>query len=306
MKKIKIILPLFFVLFLIPSLASAYWEWTPQTKRWINPKYAVKETAEAQFAWAEEFTARKEYSTAIHKLEQLMQYFPASPLAAKAQFRIGEIYQLNGDWQRAFKAYKKVIDNYPGSDLVTESIGRQFAIGEVRTQKDTGRFSFFRKDPSDMLSQTVDAAPYAAGAVKALYDLGHYQFRRGEYPECLETFDRLTNNYPESEYTEQAEFEAAQAAFKLYRKQENNNVMLTSAGNRLARFLVKYPDGRNRPAAESLDRQVRELLAEKVLAVAEFYAKNKQAKAAGVYYQKVIRDYPDTAAAEKAKKHVPQ
>ena len=76
MKK-TIFLLVLFGLVLAPSFSFAYWEWTPKTNKWINPKMAVKETPEAQYAWADEYVAKKDYSVAIRKLEQLIEVFPA-------------------------------------------------------------------------------------------------------------------------------------------------------------------------------------------------------------------------------------
>ena len=41
-------------------------------------------------------------------------------------------------------------------------------------------------------------------------------------------------------------------------------------------------------------------LAGKVLEVAQFYEKNKNRKAAKVYFEKVVNDYPETEAAKEA------
>lgn len=301
MKKIVFLL-LLAGLILAPSLSFAYWEWTPQTKRWINPKLAVRETPEAQYAWAEEYVVKKDYSVAIRKLEQLTEVFPDSDYAAKARYRIGEIYQLAGEKEKAFRSYQKVIDNYPGSDLVTESVSKQFIIGEQFTNKKQGGwFSFLRSDPADLLTRTVTAAPYAAEAEKALYDLGNYHFRKGNFPEAINTFDRLVQNYPESQYGPAAELKAGEAGFKLCRKQKNNEDLLLNTSGRLAAFLARYPADKDREKAQRLYSQTRELLAGKVLAVAQFYEKNKNQQAAKVYLEKVVNEYPETAVAEKAK-----
>ena len=302
MKKTIFLLALF-GLVLAPSLSFAYWEWTPQTKKWINPKLAVKETPEAQYAWADEYVAKKDYSTAIRKLEQLTEVFSDSPYAAKARYRIGEIYQLAGEKEKAFRSYQKVIDNYPGSDLVTTAVSKQFVIGgQFANKRQGGWLSFLRGDPADLLTRTVTAAPYAAEAEKALYDLGNYHFRKGNFPEAINTFDRLVQNYPESQYGPAAELKAAEAGFKLCRKQKNNEDLLLNTSGRLAAFLARYPADKDKEKAQRLYGQTRELLAEKVMEVAQFYEKNKNRKAAKVYFEKVVNDFPETEAAKEAKK----
>ena len=300
MKKTIFVLALFGLL-LAPSLSFAYWEWTPQTQKWINPKYAVKETPEAQYAWAEEYFARKDYSTAIRKLEQLIEVFSDSPLAAKARYRIGEIYQAAGEDSKAFRSYQKVVDNYPGSDLFIDAVSKQFVIGEeFARNKPGGWFSFFRQDPADLLTKTVTAAPYAVEAEKALYDLGNYHFRQRHFQEAIDTFDRLVQDYPESQYVPAAELTAGEAGFKLSRKQKNNEDLLLNTATRLAAFLARYPDNEGKEEAQKLYNQARELLAERALEVAQFYEKDKKPAAAKFYFEKVVKDYPETEAAKKA------
>ncbi len=296
-----IFLLLLFGLVLAPSLSFAYWEWTPKTNKWINPKLAVKETPEAQYAWADEYVAKKDYSVAIRKLEQLIEVFPASPYAAKARYHIGEIYQMAGEKEKAFQSYQKVLDNYPGSDLVTTAVSKQFVIGgQFANKKQGGWFSFLRSDPADLLTRTVTAAPYAAEAEKALYDLGNYHFREKHFQEAIDTFDRLVQDYPESQYGPAAELKAGKANFKIYRKQKNNEDLLLNTSTRLASFLARYPDNKDNGRAQKLYNQTRELLAGKVLDVAQFYEKNKNRKAAKVYFEKVVNDYPETEAAKAA------
>ncbi|MFA5394316.1 MAG: tetratricopeptide repeat protein [Candidatus Ratteibacteria bacterium] len=304
MKK-TIFLLVLFGLVLAPSLSFAYWEWTPKTNKWINPKLAVRETPEAQYAWAEEYVVKKDYPVAIRKLEQLIEVFPDSPYAAKARYHIGEIYQMAGEKKKAFQSYQKVIDNYPGSDLVTTAVSEQFVIGgQFANKKQGGWFSFLRSDPADLLTRTVTAAPYAAEAEKALYDLGNYHFREGHFQESIDTFDRLVQDYPESQYGPAAELKAAEAGFKLCRKQKNNEDLLLNSSTRLAAFLARYPDNKDKGKAQRLYGQTRELLAGKVLDVAQFYEKNKNAKAAKVYFEKVVNDYPETEIAKEAKKKI--
>ena len=296
-----IFLLLLFGLVLAPSLSFAYWEWTPKTNKWINPKLAVKETPEAQYAWADEYVAKKDYSVAIRKLEQLIEVFPASPYAAKARYHIGEIYQMAGEKEKAFQSYQKVLDNYPSSDLVTTAVSKQFVIGgQFANKKQGGWFSFLRSDPADLLTRTVTAAPYAAEAEKALYDLGNYHFREKHFQEAIDTFDRLVQDYPESQYGPAAELKAGEANFKIYRKQKNNEDLLLNTSTRLASFLARYPDNKDKNKAQKLYSQTREFLAGKVMEVAQFYEKNKNRKAAKIYFKKVVNDYPETEAAKKA------
>ena len=55
----------------------------------------------------------------ISRYQELLDRYPESDLAYKAQFMIGFIYSEDlCDYPKAREAYRKVIDNYPDSDIV--------------------------------------------------------------------------------------------------------------------------------------------------------------------------------------------
>ena len=78
------------VLFL--DTACAYWIWTPETKKFINPKYAVKDSPKEQFDWAMSFYEAKDYQRAAAEFEKLTKHYEYSEYAARAQYYVGLCY----------------------------------------------------------------------------------------------------------------------------------------------------------------------------------------------------------------------
>jgi len=64
---------------------------------------------------------QKENEQAIDRYEELIRFFPTSRYADQAQFMVGYIFDLDGKYEQAGAAYQKVIDGYPGSDLVDDA-----------------------------------------------------------------------------------------------------------------------------------------------------------------------------------------
>ena len=74
-----IILILFFLLggmALGTSRGFAFWVWTPETNKWVNPKYSVKDTPSEQLQFALTFYQSKEYKEAIQELRKLIDHYP--------------------------------------------------------------------------------------------------------------------------------------------------------------------------------------------------------------------------------------
>jgi len=56
--------------------SHAFWVWTPETNKWVNPKYSVKDTPSQQLAYAIEFFQAKGYEDAIKECRKLIKHYP--------------------------------------------------------------------------------------------------------------------------------------------------------------------------------------------------------------------------------------
>ena len=77
-----------------PSLA--FWIWTPETNKWENPKYSVKDTPKEQLAAADQAYQAKNYSKAILEYEKLIKHYPKAKEAPAAQLGIARCYEDMG------------------------------------------------------------------------------------------------------------------------------------------------------------------------------------------------------------------
>jgi tol-pal system protein YbgF len=78
-----------------------------------GPPAAGSATARALFDRAMENWNRGEQGQAVLEFEELIQAFPSDPLAAAAQFRIGEAYYTARDFERAALEYRKAVELAP-------------------------------------------------------------------------------------------------------------------------------------------------------------------------------------------------
>ena len=137
MKRISILISACLILSLVfIASASAYWVWTPETKKFINPKYAVKDTPKEQFDWAMTFYDAKDYERAALEFDKLTKNYEYSEYAPKAQYRVGLCYENMGKYYPAFQNYQKAIDNFPHIDNIDEVVAREFNIGNMFAKKE--------------------------------------------------------------------------------------------------------------------------------------------------------------------------
>ena len=131
MRKIVFILLALLIAQSCAEVAFAYWIWTPETGKFINPKHAVKETPEKQFDWAKSLFESGKYNRAIDEFEKLIKHYPFSKLSSEAQFYVGSCYENLGQYHKAFENYQLVIDKYPYTEKVEEIIEREYRIANL-------------------------------------------------------------------------------------------------------------------------------------------------------------------------------
>ena len=152
--------------------ASAYWVWTPETKKFINPKYAVKDSPKEQFDWAMSFYDTKDYQRAAVEFEKLTKHYEYSEYASKAQYYVGLSYENLDKFYIAFQNYQKAIDNFPHIENIDEIIARQFNIGKIYASRDSpkilGTDIMTSLDRAiEIYKKVVDNAPYGKLADEA-------------------------------------------------------------------------------------------------------------------------------------------
>ena len=164
-------------LFLFSNTALAYWVWTPGTKKFINPKNAVKDSPKEQFEWAMTFYNAKDYQRAATEFDKLTKQYEYSEYASKAQYYVGLCYENMNKFYIAFQNYQKAIDNFPHIENIDEIVAREFNIANMFAVKESpkvlGTDILTSLDRSiEIYKKVVENAPYGRLADEAQYSMG--------------------------------------------------------------------------------------------------------------------------------------
>ena len=68
---------------------------------------------------------KKDYLEGLQVFKRFLSLFPKHELADNAQYWIGEVYYVRGDWERAVLEFNKVIKEYPQGDKVPAALLKQ-------------------------------------------------------------------------------------------------------------------------------------------------------------------------------------
>ncbi|MBF0522125.1 MAG: outer membrane protein assembly factor BamD [Candidatus Omnitrophica bacterium] len=283
--------------------------WTPESNKWVNPKYDVKETPQEQLDYALGFYKNKAYKETIRELQKLLQHYPKAKQAPEAQFYLGQVYEDQDNLYQAFKEYQTVIDKYPFSELSAKIIQKEYAIAveliEGKTKKGTF-LDVFKDEYSvvDIFRTIIKNAPYGELAAQSQYKIALYLQEKKMYQEARDEFEKTINDYPESEWAKAAKYQIAKTDSQRSTKAAYDQKVTQSAVKEYEEFLKTNPDAELSKQAKDQVHKLRDKEAENNFMAAKFYEKQKNYKSAKIYYQTIVDDYSESSWAPQALKKI--
>ena len=292
-------------LLLFVSEAQAVWIWTPQTRRWVNPKYAAKDTPKAQMDWALGFFEQRDYARAAKEFVRLVRAYPRSELAPEAQFLAGVSFEMLGRLGAAFTAHKQVVEIYPFSGRFKDSVEREFLVGEQffsgKRLELLGPIKMPALDKAiEIYQHVVEHAPYGEYGDRAQMRLGECFVRQARYEEASRAFQRVVDEYPSSALLEKAKFQVAFCARMLSLKPSYDQSATDEAIGWYEKFIASHPGSPLLADAQESLKQLRTIKAEGLAKIGRFYEVQGKPAAAAVYYRDIVDQYPETAPAAEA------
>jgi len=290
----------------ISSKPVAFWVWTPETNKWINPKYAVKDTPKEQLEVGLSFYEAKECKEATQEFRKLIKHYPRARQAPEAQYHIGLCLEQQGQILKAFREYQIVIDKYPFSELAVDIVQKQYDIGVqlLENANNRGKFvdAFAGADYNviDVFKTVIKNAPYGDLAAPSQYKIGLYLQEKQLYQEARDEFEKVINDYPDSEWSKGAKYQIAFVDAKRSTDAQYDQKITQAAVDEFDDFVEMYPDAELSKQAKEQIYYLREKEAENSFVVAQFYEKQKNYKAAKIYYQVVVDDFENSSWASRS------
>ncbi len=285
------------LIFLILSFhLYPYWEWTPQTGKWINPKYAVKDTPEEQFKYAEQFREDGKIELSIREHRKLLKYYSKSQYAPQSCFILGQIYKEKGDYKKAFDYFQKIIDEYPSSSLVFSAIKLQAEIADKKLEeKKGGIFRIFKdKEKPKYMSKVVENSPYDLENINRMFKLANFYYEVKSYDEGIQVLDNIIKNFPDSEYSEKARYLKIKYSSDSISKVSYDTDVIEDIREQILEFSIEYPDSKFKNEIKEIENSLDEKEAEKYYQIARYYERAGKKKSAIYYYKKLYEKFPET------------
>lgn len=290
----------FFILtsfiFIGAKVSYAKWVWSNETS-WVDPEQLPRETTDQRFRYAVALMVNREYISAIGIFKDVIKNNPGSELADESQLNIGKTYYLLGDYKNSFKAYEHMIEKDPGSRRLQEILEKEFQVGVAQMERDeNGAIKVFEsiiaRNPLGFI---------AADAQVKIADC-HYQLR--QFKEAEDNYLGVMENYPDSEWVPYAQFRIPNCRLSNIRIQERNYDLLSRSREGFEIYMANNPRGVLVNTTMAIISEIDIAMAERDYKTGEFYLRRQRPDAGLIYFESVIKDYPNTEWAARAEEKI--
>lgn len=266
-------------------------------------KIHTKNAVEAM-NYAQELQKEKKYSPALRSYKSVYKHFPDSILAPEALYQTGIIRIERKEYAKAFHAFQKILTDYPSYLKFNDVIQIQFEIASTLQRGKRpyywGVIPGFRDyDASvDMFESIVKNAPYSCYAPMALMNIADLAFEKKNYPDAIDSLDRIITEYPNSDLAPDAYLKLAQTYAKMIEGPLYDQGATLEAIKYYEDFLILYPNHPMTSSAETGLARTKDMLARSKVKLGNFYYRDhNNPRAASVFYREAIEIAPESPSA---------
>lgn len=247
---------------------------------------------------------------ALVAYRQFLKLYPASPNASKAQFRIAEILEAQGNLNRAFDAYQTLLTRYPDTEEFDAAVAQQVIIANKyltgRQMKVLGISLMPGAERAQKMYESIlKSAPYSKHAAVSQFNLGLSFEKQGSITEARQAYQTVLDKYPNSAVADDALYQIAYVYMKTGLSGGTQDLSaLVMAKETFEDFLFQFPNSEKTAQAKENLRTIGDQESADLMAIAKYYDWSKNYRAAVIYYNDVIRRQPSSDAAETARNRV--
>ena len=278
--------------------------------------------AEKSLVAGKELYRQEEYFRAVKEFKQAIARGGNTQFEQEAMFLLAESYFFDKRYTVAIESYEKFIKQYPNSSHVDQVIRRQFDIARYWEQSHAYRPHwaitpnlFDRTRPGfDTLGRALKTYedirlndPTGPLADDAIMATANSYFLRGRYAEADYQYGLIRSEYPRSEHQYDAHLLGLQSKLRMYQGPNYDGTPLEDAKRLIKQLKVQFAGELNQEERQRLaevEAQLNKQLVMREWRMAEYYDDTKHYDSARFYYARVLRKYPDSEIAARARERM--
>jgi outer membrane protein assembly factor BamD len=217
--------------------------------------------AEDQYAVAKREFDEKHWDRAVIELQKLIFNHPGASFIDSGQYLLGMAYFNQEEYPLAIMEFNKVLLSYPTSQLADDA-AFMVAKSDFETAPKAELDQTHTQQAADQLNNFLDDYPESdrrgeaqelllecrTKLAKRTYKAGHLYHRMKHYSSALIYFQRILNDYHDTEWVREAQFELAEVFYK--------QAEYDKAKDEYQKFLQDFPDDK---LAEKVRKRLKEI-----------------------------------------------
>jgi outer membrane protein assembly factor BamD len=269
----------------------------------------ISGTAQELANIAEASAQKGNLKRAVKAYQKILKRYPRDRLAPEASFRIGQIQEQRQDYLRSAGAYRYLVEKYPQSSHFDEAIEGQFRIGELFLNGKRRRFLGVAignnlEAAVEIFASVVRTAPYGKYTARAQFDIGLAREKQGLAEAAITAYQAVIDKFPNEPVAADAQYQIGYLWYASARAGAKDPNAVSRAKTGFQDFLFRYPHSEKAAQArENLQRMETKATSDS-FGIAKFYDKQRNYRAAVIYYNDVIRQQPGSAHSDQAKKRI--
>lgn len=248
-------------------------------------------------------------------VEQIKDEFPQYAGPDLDVFIDGELQYWKDHYGKAMAKYEKLLKDSPASEFADPAMKRQFDIAQdyLQGRKKTV-LGFIRisgqSEGVEIMERLSDRAglddPNSVGLRAAIAVAENYE-SRGRYLEAYLKWSEIASYWDTGPIGKRALLRMAENNLAAYnvppvdKRSRFDASKLTTARTYFERYLARYPEEAEALGVPEKIVSIDEQMAAKQLSAGQYYRRVGQREAAVFYFELVVANWPDTAAAEAAR-----
>ncbi len=284
------------------SPADAQQRYDLEDGDWVKQPVHEPGSPEGKLNAIRKLIAQGEGKKAKHAADDWIEAHEGHALLAEAYLIRGDANVARKHFFKSLYDYEYVIRQFMGSEQFHTAMEREFELAKLFAGGMNRRLWGMRILPAtdeaeEILVRIQERSPGSELGEMASLMLADYYFDKPQMDSATEAYDLFLINYPRSERREWAMLRLIQANLARFKGPRFDATGLIDAGQRLKTYRAEYPSSAQRIGVGALLIRIDESLAMRDMVAADWHVKRKQSLSAIYLYQRVVTDYPQTAAA---------
>ena len=269
----------------------------------------VSGTAAQLFERGQEAERRGNLGAAIKAYRLIVKKRSGDALAAGACYRMGQLLEQTHKYLQAAQAYAVLCEKYAKSEHFEDAVEGMFRIGEsYLSGNKTKLLGITIKSGTDQAAEIfamiIRVAPYGKYTARAQFDLGRAREKQGRNEAAIAAYQAVVEKFPDDPIAVDAQYQIGYIWSKASASGTYDPAAANHAKIAYEDFLSRYPHSEKSAQAKQNLKKMESKQTSTAYDIAKFYDKQKQYRAAAIYYNEVIRQQPGSTEGEKAKKRI--